>query len=396
MNNQLSVKILTWNMGKSVSKIKNWIEELRNWTVLTEKNPDIFFISIQEADPAAGKAFKHGLHSILNSYEIYSDSEGTIVPGYNYHVFGYLCIKRDLMKFTAPLSPTKLIDSDRNQLVLKPLPKRINPSNDKTFFSKSMCIYKNRSCTKSSVGFGVIVYGHKFIFIGSHLPVNTKDKQTYGLNQRKDAMHRIQQDIVSGTQRRFGIKFDSVFWCGDMNFRVDPDGSEQLSTFMGSDPIKFFKEATREFKPTCRFLEWDGTQNYNTFSTNRLENAIQSYDPRRIPSYCDRVIWNSSAFTYTKYDSFPNKNDTLTKSIAYSDHNAVFLEGNVKYIRRMQSSPVFGSTKYYSDNRIMSLQETNIASHRRSSAVMNQSVDYQRYIKYKTKYLDLKQKLAEQ
>jgi len=89
------------------------------------------------------------------------------------------------------------------------------------------------------------------------------------------------------------ISDDYVFWIGDLNFRVEGFSAEeslrllernyieklleydQLKRCMASErAFNHFEEAPITFKPTYKYLI--GTSNYDT---------------RRIPSWCDRILW---------------------------------------------------------------------------------------------------------
>jgi len=101
----------------------------------------------------------------------------------------------------------------------------------------SVCIYKRMygisACTKPSVGIGIIVAKenkqHKLIFIGSHLPIDTKDKETLGNLDRIDAIKIINDDVILPITKELD-GCDTVFWAGDMNFRMidDVDQLDQL------------------------------------------------------------------------------------------------------------------------------------------------------------------------
>ena len=312
----VSIKTISWNMGESINKIDDWDNELKQWDVINS-GEDIIFITLQEASDEIGNtAFFQALNKKLENYTIYQDSEGSIIPTMTFHVFGFICIKDGVKVNRIPYVGTD------NQSV------------------SSTCIYKYYVCTKPSQGFGLIVNGKKIIFVGSHFPVNTSDKITYGLQERVDAIKKVKYEVINNISNSLG-GVDTIIWAGDMNFRIQTDGTEQLDTLLkGSTELKEYSEFTKNFQPTCRFKEFDDNIDYKKFIKDR------KYDNKRIPSYCDRIIYKGD-FTPTKYYSYPIDKSSYPKSIAYSDHEPVVLEGYISTSMKGGSMSRHYKHKYY-------------------------------------------------
>ena len=315
---ELKIKIITWNIGKSIKEIKSWNDELQKWTIINEDS-DIIFITIQEASKEVGsKGFPNALKNKLKNYTIYFEGEGTIMPGQDFYVYGYLCVKNSLIK----------------QIEIPPVPNNIP---DKTI--DAVCIRKKGACTKPTLGFGIKISGKKLVFICSHLPVDTTDKEygSFGYNDRVQAMKTIQKEVIDDVSNSIGNNIDNIFWAGDLNFRVQIDESgkptfEQLDQLVSKHEVLLnFKEHTKNnIKKTCRYLEYDGKSDYSQFVLNRQNG--HSYDPKRTPSYCDRILYKGN-FTPKQYYSWPPTPiinlDQYPKSIAFSDHEPVVLEGSI-------------------------------------------------------------------
>lgn len=332
IQNQLSVKIITWNMGSSITKITDWKTEIKRWQINNEH--DIIFIGFQETTKNIGDDFKHILSQELNDYTIFSEGEGSLLAP-TFYVYGYLCVKK---------VPT---------IIINKLPIENNVFDDSI---DSTCIRKMGICTKPSLQFTIIVNNIKLIFICSHLPIITKNDPSFGFQERKDAMKTIINNVMKSNNNA-----DMIFWCGDMNFRVNQDKTEQLQYLLNNLPNELpeldgFKEHKINFKHTCRLLEYDDIQNYNDFIKNR------PYDKKREPSYCDRVIFKGNKFEPSKYYNLPSVLTEYPLSIAYSDHEPVVLEGIVKNNVEQTGGAIEG--KDY----------------------------YEKYMKYKNKYLELKKK----
>ena len=330
LKKQLSVKIITWNMGTSIKKNINLGEEIKTWNI-KPVSYDIIFITFQETNKKLGDSFKNILDMELNEYTIFSEGYGSSLAP-NFYVYGFLCIKK------TPL------------IIINKVPIENNAS-DKTI--DTTCITKKGICTKPSVEFGIVLNNIKLIFIGSHLPVVTKGDPTFGYKERKDAMKIIYNNVIKNVSKSIG-GVDMIFWAGDMNYRVNANKTEQLDTILNNIPNELpeltgFKEQTKTFKHTCRLLEYDGKQNYEEFVSKRktaLNGENGPYDPRREPSYCDRVIFKGNLFLPIKYYSLPPLLQTYPKSIAYSDHEPVFLTGIIKPNTQLGGSDNY-DMKYY-------------------------------------------------
>jgi Endonuclease/Exonuclease/phosphatase family 2 len=382
MSNDLSIRIISWNMGESVTHINNWYSELNDWSIIADDNArsyDIIFFTIQEASKKVGKAIGNALRNMLTDYNIYFEGQGTWVPTLHFHVFGYLCIHKDIDVTAEPVE---------------------NNKKDKTIHS--VCIMKNRTCSKSAVAFGVEANGKKLIFVGSHLPVNTKDKVTYGYNLRIDAMKKIQKEVIENVENAIGGA-DNIFWTGDMNYRILEDGSEQLQNALSEQTLQsygYIEHNKDDVIETCRYREYSDkemieaakthelddetalTKLHTNFVTDRLKGTKGAYDDRRIPSYCDRVIYKGK-INVEKYYSWPQPpfDSTYPKGIAYSDHVPIVFEGTI----------VIPITKPMPTQIL--IQDGTLGTIGGDSETEN-DIYLNKYIKYKTKYLQLREYLS--
>jgi hypothetical protein len=248
------------------------------------------------------------------------NGEGSMIPTLNFWVFGYLCIKKSL-------------------------------SEKCTLIKQSMCITKWMMCTKPSIGFGINLSGNSFIFVGSHFPVDTSDKNTYGYADRINAVHDIKTNLIDKIANQLGAKNPNIFWAGDMNFRIQSDetDTDQLSCFTSGcfddnknntaceilnqtvkytdcESIRGFVEAPRDvnYHKSCRYQEYNDEIDILQFLNPR------KYDSKRKQSYCDRIIYRGK-INPKKYSSWPNTPDPkiYPLSIAYSDHEPVYLYGTI-------------------------------------------------------------------
>jgi hypothetical protein len=98
-------------------------------------------------------------------------------------------------------------------------------------------------------------------------------------------------------------QFDHVIWFGDLNYRIEPP-----ATLARADQMKLVKDMIEkdDYQGLWNMdeLQREVMQGraFANFSTARplfkptfkVERAVATmYNPKRIPSYCDRVLWRS-------------------------------------------------------------------------------------------------------
>jgi len=298
--NGLKITIITWNLGLSIKHIHDWTTELKSWTIF-DKTSDIIFITLQESTSNVCNQIHTALIKILDQYDIFYKGEGSNIPTLSYYVCGYLCIKKSIVA--------------RNQVAINTI--KLN--------EQTVCITKSGVCTKPTIGIAVQVFNKNLLFIGSHLPVDTK-LDDMGYLDRVKAINEIKHNIIDVLSGKIG-EFNNIFWAGDMNFRISSNNIDQLDTAMNKIPaLRQFYEYTRNFKPTCRYIEMqpdDPKIDQDDYIDSRLYDL--GYDDKRIPSHCDRVIY-SGKVGIAEYSSYPVSEDDFPLAIRYSDHNPVVLK----------------------------------------------------------------------
>jgi hypothetical protein len=166
-----------------------------------------------------------------------------------------------------------------------------------------------------------------FCFVGSHLAAHLEH-----VKQRNSDFCEIIEGVSSNIGHKdmeIGTEFHHVFWCGDLNYRLDMDrnaviqaaargewatlhAKDQLLGELAANNVFFlFEEPPPLFPPTYRYLR-------------KTEGPVRQYDDfkGRIPSWCDRVL----------YKCLGHSTDRGAKRIAYnccdelrsSDHSPVY------------------------------------------------------------------------
>ena len=145
-----------------------------------------------------------------------------------------------------------------------------------------------------------VVENTSFVFVNSHLAAHETAKKC---NKRNENVEEIFNGVRFGDQRFDFCQFDHVFWFGDLNYRCEPPPSVvgdarramvmkmvEADDFAGLWKIdELQREVTAgrvyaNFKtPPCEFKP--------TFKVARKVET--EYNPKRIPSYCDRILFHS-------------------------------------------------------------------------------------------------------
>ncbi|XP_060083363.1 phosphatidylinositol polyphosphate 5-phosphatase type IV-like [Ylistrum balloti] len=195
--------------------------------------------------------------------------------------------------------------------------------------------------TKGAVAVSFSFFGTSFLFINSHFASNRSNQTSTDsgkLKERISDFHKINTTLKlpktsSGSQSNIqgpaSSKFDSVFWFGDLNFRLEKgrhtvedlvhaivkqehpnfedllQGDELAQCIYKEKAFQGFTEGRINFKPTYKF---------------DLESEAYDTSPKfRIPSYTDRILYHSkkkNSVNCVHYDAVMN--------IRVSDHRPVY------------------------------------------------------------------------
>jgi len=180
--------------------------------------------------------------------------------------------------------------------------------------------------TKGAVYLKIKYQDSVFLFINMHLQMN-KHQEGLGLAIRKKGFLDILKQIE---KLKLIDDTTSVFVGGDLNFRMDMQGKNQLNSLMPEIP--FLKELPidpAEKKFTCKFKEGTDTPcrtepSPDTSDAGMYKAGIQRrwdgcMEPLRIPSRCDRFLYRLPS---TKILTIPYYK--VLNLLAESDHNAIW------------------------------------------------------------------------
>ena len=205
---------------------------------------------------------------------------------------------------------------------------------------------------KGGVVFKLAYRGHELCFINTHLAAHE------GLEHRLDR-NRMAMEVQAGA--RVGNKlldpssqFHHTFWAGDLNYRVEfrdwvlPDGSvdksvphalkmkqaKQLIQLKRWDVLQAADELRREMLAGRVFHGFQDSP-CEFPPTFKVERGYElQYNSKRVPSYCDRILWRSSAgFGATiRQETFNAAPNLIT-----SDHKPVWGRYRISVPRTLES-----------------------------------------------------------
>jgi hypothetical protein len=160
------------------------------------------------------------------------------------------------------------------------------------------------------------------LFINVHLPIlKKKGNLGLGFNFRAQKMIEVLnsdaiKDLISDNT--------TVFMTGDMNFRINPNHRNQLTNLLTQIPLlKELPFINPEDKViTCKFEKGDSDECDKARQTTPEESITMNktcMDKKRIPSRCDRILYNLAPTLSMKV--LQHKGANL---YSQSDHNALF------------------------------------------------------------------------
>ncbi|XP_022539992.2 inositol polyphosphate phosphatase-like 1b isoform X2 [Astyanax mexicanus] len=182
---------------------------------------------------------------------------------------------------------------------------------------------------KGAVGISFLFNGTSMGFVNCHL--TSGSEKALRRNQNFQDILRL----LSLGDRQLGavdisLRFTHLFWCGDLNYRLDLDvqdilkhvSKREFDELMCADQLTrerhkrkaffSFKEEKITFPPTYRYER--GSRDCYLWQKYKTSGVRVNG-----PSWCDRVLWKSYPDTYITCTSYG-----CTDDISTSDHSPVF------------------------------------------------------------------------
>ena len=207
--------------------------------------------------------------------------------------------------------------------------------------------------TKGAVAVGFILFGTSFLFVNAHLTAhqeNTRDriKDLKKLNavlnlpkilQTSKGKHKNRVSQFSKS-RDFTDNFDAVFWCGDLNFRLeqtrpvverevaqkanstDGNGGSNFTSVLDFDQLNYLRSEGLIFKG----YKEDPIHFPPTFKYDPGTNEFDTSSKQRVPSYTDRILYKSRRTTghNEKKQKIKSLHYDCVRDVVTSDHKPVW------------------------------------------------------------------------
>ncbi|WAR31929.1 INP5E-like protein [Mya arenaria] len=180
--------------------------------------------------------------------------------------------------------------------------------------------------TKGAIAIGFQFFGTSFLFINSHFAPGDEKKK-----ERLDDFIKISKHLNLPKQLNVTQRYDSVFWLGDLNFRIEvyqgKAAVENIVSYIEEQEHSNFEDLVAGDQLTKLIVEGsifqgfqEGRINFRpTYKYDIGQDTFDTSSKNRIPSYTDRVLFRAkkkNSISCTHYDS--------PRSITISDHRPVF------------------------------------------------------------------------
>uniref|UniRef100_A0A3B3UK49 phosphatidylinositol-3,4,5-trisphosphate 5-phosphatase n=1 Tax=Poecilia latipinna TaxID=48699 RepID=A0A3B3UK49_9TELE len=182
---------------------------------------------------------------------------------------------------------------------------------------------------KGGVGVSFLFNGTSFGFVNCHL-TSGSDKVLRRNQSFVDILRLLSLGDKHLSAFDISLRFTHLFWCGDLNYRVDLDvqdilkhvSKREFEELMFADQLTRerqrrkaffnFKEEKIAFPPTYRYER--GSRDCYLWQKYKTSGVRVN-----VPSWCDRILWKSYPETHITCTAYGCTDDIFT-----SDHSPVF------------------------------------------------------------------------
>lgn len=182
---------------------------------------------------------------------------------------------------------------------------------------------------KGAVGISFIFNGTSFGFVNCHL-TSGSDKVLRRNQNFVDILRLLSLGDKQLSAFDISLRFTHLFWCGDLNYRLDLDvqdilkhvSKREFEELMCADQLTRerhkrkaflnFKEEKITFPPTYRYER--GSRDCYLWQKYKSSGVRVN-----VPSWCDRILWKSYPDTHIICTAYGCTDDIFT-----SDHSPVF------------------------------------------------------------------------
>uniref|UniRef100_A0A3Q2PP66 phosphatidylinositol-3,4,5-trisphosphate 5-phosphatase n=1 Tax=Fundulus heteroclitus TaxID=8078 RepID=A0A3Q2PP66_FUNHE len=183
---------------------------------------------------------------------------------------------------------------------------------------------------KGGVGVSFLFNGTSFGFVNCHLTSGSDKVLRFRNHHFVDILRLLSLGDKQLSAFDISLRFTHLFWCGDLNYRLDLDVQDILKHVSKREfeELMFADQLTRERQKRKAFFNFK--EEKITFPpTYRYERGSrdcylwQKYKTSgvrvNVPSWCDRILWKSYPETHIICTAYGCTDDIFT-----SDHSPVF------------------------------------------------------------------------
>lgn len=162
-----------------------------------------------------------------------------------------------------------------------------------------ICHGSSHVCTKGSIVARMQIQGSPLYIVSSHFPFRGQDNIEVRNKAYNEVINAVPELMLDPTAL--------VIWLGDLNYRMqsaypaEDKHFDQLRKVI-ADRTAFdgYKEGPKDqgpfgFNPTCKMVvlpKGNADDRREAFRLARIKARPQAYNPKRIESWCDRVLWH--------------------------------------------------------------------------------------------------------
>ena len=278
--NELVIRVCTWNVAE-VRPETVCLEQLRRWVLLSDAEaaegrhacplPDVVAIGMQEMDMTAKAMLKEKTNKMKRWGSRLNEAFAAFPGGYR------LVSCRQLMGIGLYMFASESVERGMS---------RVETSDARTGFFNSFG-------NKGAICARFLLEGKSFCFINCHLAAHQENTE----RRNKDHDRIIDIAAFDRAPQRL-LSHDSVFWFGDLNYRLDLPRNGVIDSLAVSckknlmarhDQLQAEMRTGRVFRGFAEpLITWAPT-----YKLKRGEE--RAYSDKRSPAYCDRILYATSA-----------------------------------------------------------------------------------------------------
>lgn len=202
--------------------------------------------------------------------------------------------------------------------------------------------------TKGAVAIAFILFGTSFLFVNSHLTAHEENVRDRVRDLKKiNAMMNLPKTLPYRKSKKFQLtgtgdftdNFDCVFWCGDLNFRLEQSREVVMREVEGGTSVLDFDQLNYLKNEGFIFRGYSEDEIHfpPTYKYDPGTNKFDTSQKKRVPSYTDRILYKHQTTTNVNPLHYDSVQDVTT-----SDHKPVWGMWEVKVRPGKDNVPLSG------------------------------------------------------